>query len=152
MPSKTTKTPAAAAPYTDRKPSRTKNKRAEENKAIRREALREELQAREYLRQLESIDKEFGEINETVKNLKTPTAQQTKANALVTGNNFGRELARADTRIKALKERATLNFKRLNKVLPDLKAVELSDPEGKNPFGNLLEAMRLSISNKEDEE
>lgn len=129
----------------DGKPRPMKNKRAVENKNIRREALREELKAREYLRQLELIDKEFGEINDHLKNLKGPTARDTKNSGFLKANNFIREISRSEARVKVLKERAVLNFRRLNKVLPDLKAVEISDPEGKNPFANLIEAMRESI-------
>lgn len=146
----TSKKTANRTPFTDRKPARRQNKRAQENKAIRREALREELQAREYLRQLEHIDREFGEIHDRVKALRGPAAKASRDTVQRTNRQNGLELEKAETRIRALKERANLNFKRLNKVLPDLKAVELSDPEGKNPFGNLLEAMRLSV--RDDQE
>ena len=68
----------------------------------RREALREELKAREYLRQLDIIDSELAD------NWKTLSSEN----------------------VAALRLKADLNFKRLAKVLPDLKAVELTGEDG----------------------
>lgn len=65
-----------------------------ENRRIRQEALREELKAREYLRQLEEIDKRLS------KNART----------LESGE------------LQALKLRVEIQFRRLAKVLPDVKA------------------------------
>jgi HPt (histidine-containing phosphotransfer) domain-containing protein len=65
-----------------------------ENRRIRQEALREELKAREYLRQIEEIDKRLS------KNART----------LESGE------------LQALKLRVEIQFRRLAKVLPDVKA------------------------------
>ena len=76
--------------------------RPDKNKQRRREALREELQAREYLRQLELVDTEL------TTNWKSLSSEN----------------------VSALRLKADLNFKRLGKVLPDLKAVEISGDDG----------------------
>jgi len=71
---------------------------ADKNKRIRKEALREGLKGREYLRQLDNIDKI---VSDEWKTLDGP-------------------------QIQALKLKADLQFRRLAKVLPDLKATELT--------------------------
>jgi hypothetical protein len=70
--------------------------RAQKNKAIRRESLREELKSREYLRQVHAILKELGEAG-------------------MHPNEVGR-----------LKVRMQGYFNLLSKTLPDVKAVELN--------------------------
>ncbi len=67
------------------------NARAAQNRKLRRDALREELKAREYLRQIEEIDQKLQE-------------DEWSAN------------------LQALKLRADLQFRRLAKVLPDVKS------------------------------
>jgi hypothetical protein len=69
------------------------NARGAQTRKLRRDALREELQAREYLRQIDAIDQTLQE-------------------------NW-RDLASGE--LQALKLRADLQFRRLAKVLPDLR-------------------------------
>ena len=76
--------------------------RPDKNKQRRRENLREELKAREYLRQLDEV---AGDVSE---NWRTLSSEQ----------------------VSALRLKSDLNFKRLAKVLPDLKAIELSGDGG----------------------
>lgn len=76
--------------------------RPTKNKQARREALREELQAREYLRQLQEVDDSLSS------NWRVLTSEQ----------------------VAALRLRTDINFKRLAKVLPDLKAIELTGEDG----------------------
>ena len=78
--------------------------RPDKNRQMRRENLREELKAREYLRQLEQVDEIVSE------NWKTLGA----------------------TEVAALRLKADINFKRLAKVLPDVKAIEMSGPDGED--------------------
>lgn len=126
----------------DRNPKRQYNKRAEENKAIRREALREQLQAKEYLRQIQLIDDELKTLNQELKDLGFDGRKTSKAAIAKQLNENDLAINKADTRVKVLKTRLDLNFKRLNKVLPDLKAVELSDPNGNAPFSSFVDAVR----------
>ena len=76
--------------------------RPDKNKQYRREALREELQAREYLRQIDQVNTDVSE------NWQILSSEQ----------------------ISALRLKSDINFKRLAKVLPDLKAVEISGDGG----------------------
>lgn len=70
--------------------------RAQKNKAVRRDALREELQSREYLRQVHQILDELGERGLAIN-----------------------EIQRMKTRMQGY-------FNLLSKTLPDVKAVELN--------------------------
>jgi len=73
--------------------------------------LREELQAREYLRQLEMVD---SEITENWRSLSSEN-------------------------VSALRLKTDLNFKRLAKVLPDVKSIEFSGPDGADiPFSGTV--------------
>lgn len=93
------------------------NARGAQNRKVRRDALREELQAREYLRQIDEIDR---------------TLQ---------GN--WRDLASGE--LQALKLRADLQFRRLAKVLPDLRlSSERVNVAGLN--GSLTEMGRQIIA------
>ena len=78
--------------------------RPDKNRQRRRENLREELKAREYLRQLDEVAQE---VTENWKSLSSEN-------------------------VSALRLKADINFKRLAKVLPDVKAVELSGPNGED--------------------
>ena len=69
--------------------------RPSHNKQVRRAALREELQAREYLRQIQQVDNALSAEWRTMKR----------------------------TQVEALRLKVDLNFRRLKKVLPDLKLV-----------------------------
>ena len=76
--------------------------RPTKNKQARREALREELQAREYLRQIDQVNTDVTEHWQTL----------------------------SSEQIAALRLKTDINFKRLAKVLQDLKAIELSGEDG----------------------
>ncbi len=91
---------------------------AKKNKEIRQEALREELKAREYLRQLQDID-------ETLK------------------KNY-KDITPAE--VSALRLRADINFKRLDKVLPNLSSVEMTADITVNNERELSEAELLNIA------
>ena len=75
------------------------------NKKARLDALRESLKGGEYLRQIEEVCKELG-------------------------HNW-RELS--SEQIAALRLKADINFRRLNKVLPDLKQVEVRQETEEQP-------------------
>lgn len=76
--------------------------RAQKNRAIRQESLREKLQGAQYLVHLHKIADELDDAEITA------------------------------TRANAIKARADIYFKLLNKLLPDVKAIEVSG-EGGDP-------------------
>ena len=86
----------------DRNPKRQHNKRAEENKAIRREALREQLQAKEYLRQIQLVDDELKELNSELKALGIDkrTKSPEKIKEQLTRHDL--TINKAETRVKVL--------------------------------------------------
>ncbi len=96
-------------------------------KKERQDELREKLQCSEYLAQIEKISQDLEKINRLLKR------ERKKLSANETGT--------IKTRILALKTRAEINFKRLAKVLPDLKAMEIIDEDGNNPLKSLIEAI-----------
>ncbi len=101
-------------------------------KKEKQDELREKLQCGEYLRQIEKISQDLEKINRLLKR------ERKKLNANETGT--------VKTRILALKTRADINFKRLAKVLPDLKMISLEDENGNNPLAGLIDAITKSQS------
>lgn len=83
--------------------------RAEENRRIRQEALREQLQASEYLRQINDAVQEVIESRYSID----------------------------PNELNARKFVVETNLKRLNKVLPDLKSVEHDAGEGMQYIFNM---------------
>lgn len=98
-----------------------------------RENLRSELKGKIYLRQIGEDYDELSRIDATLKNAKTPA-------------QVDRRVRKAETRIKVLKIKLDTNFRRLNKVLPDLKAVEFSDAGG----GSIGEAFAAALQKSQE--
>lgn len=94
--------------------------RPDKNKQRRREALREELKAREYLRQIDQVN---DDVTEHWRNL-------------------------SSEQVSALRLKSDLNFKRLAKVLPDIKAVEYSGDGGGPLEIGIVDFSALYANNK----
>lgn len=105
-----------------------KRRRFKENKRINQLVLRERMKGREYLARLTNISDEFVGISDELANRKIVPIKV---------------LQKYRVRIDALKAGATLNLRLLDKVLPDLKALEVSDPEG-----NAIPIINLTVNGK----
>jgi len=112
------------------KRDRDVRERAAKNRFIRAEELRAKLQADEYLRQWEDAQKKLTRVADALRKNRSRYVAE--------------EVAAARAEIAALQATIDLNAKRLNKVLPDLKSVELTDPQGENPLATLAAAMQAS--------
>lgn len=126
--------------------------RKAQNIAIRKEQLREKMKGIEYLRQIENDYKELDKQQELVATAKVKIIDHIKVvggKEIVIKGHDTKELeiaiVRAEAVGKLLKIKMDTNFRRLAKVLPDLKAVELTDGEGKNPLGGLADALRSAV-------
>lgn len=95
------------------------------NKQIRQEDLRERIKGANLLAAIIKTELDFARVFRDAKD-KT---------LLTTG-----EKNKYDVMLKALAGRQANQFKRLDKILPDLKAVELSDPDG-NPIVPTVQIM-----------
>ena len=101
----------------------------------RRAQLQEELRARlqgaAYIQQLAGIAEHFMAIEEELEKYRFVYDQT--------------QVMNARARIEALKARADINFKRLAKVLPDLRAMEVTASGGQDDlFGALVGAVRAA--------
>jgi len=99
--------------------------RVQKIKATQREELRNRMKGNEYIRQLDLCMEQL-------------TAEYTKAKGRKTVD------PNADLRIRIIKEKIILNVRRLRFVLPELRSIELSDPQGNNPLAALVHALRDS--------
>ncbi len=99
---------------------------AQRNLRIRQDTLRKELAAKNHIHQLVLIDNELRDINDEVRR---KTAEDKVA--VLDDKAY-------NVRIKALKARADIQFRKLAKYLPDLKSMEITDPDGNSPVGRTI--------------
>lgn len=111
-------------------------KRAAQNRQIRREALRDQLKGIAYLTQIDRVEKELVSESDFLK----------KNRSVLSADGVGA----SNARIRSLVAVADLNFRRLAKVLPDLKSIELSDADGENPFNSLATALRAAVTHADE--
>jgi hypothetical protein len=95
----------------------------------RADELRMLLQGQEYLRQLEAITSELVKMGNKLRRLQNKNVVDSITVSAV------------KARVQILKLRADINFRRLAKVLPDLRSIELTDVEGNNPLKALVTAI-----------
>jgi hypothetical protein len=89
------------------------------NRQNRQEELRSKFKVDEYIRQLKTADERLEAI-----------AKECSENKRMTKDQWNYY----DSMVKIIKEQKDINFKRLAKVVGDVKAIELTDGDGKNPF------------------
>lgn len=117
--------------------NRKLRQRAAENRIIRQEELRKKFQGVEYISQIERDYKELADLSEGVKK-----AKATKSNPLMVSD----VIAKADSRAKIIKIKMDTNFRRLKFILPELKSMELTDPNGNNPLDTLGNALVEAVN------
>ncbi len=100
------------------------------NMELRRENLRQELKGKAYLKQIDSDYDALVELERKVKNAKVATLNPV--------------LSKAETQRRIIQTRLDINFKRLAKVLPDIKSIELADPGG----GSFVDAFAAVMGRK----
>lgn len=113
------------------------SRRAGINRIIRQEDLRERIAQGQHLRRLEEVSIELMGIVARTKQKKALTMDERK---------------KYNLRLKALKQASDNHVKMLNKLIGDEKALEVRDPEGKNPFLSLANAMKMALDDDEDGE
>lgn len=125
------------------KTPRTSRAKAQKNRQARYDALREELKAKEYIRQIQN---DYDELQKLIP--KIERAKSEKLVAKAKGKSGLKGYGEANLTIQkclaqkeVLKLKIETNFKRLKFVLPELKSVEITDPEGGNPFAQFIELM-----------
>ena len=114
------------------------------NRQVRQEGLREELKAKEYIRQIGLDYTELGKLIKRVKVLKANKLTKETAKILGRLHSYSLckfELEKCMAEKEILRNRLDVNFRRLKFCLPELKSIELTDPGGNNPFSQLLEMM-----------
>lgn len=117
------------------KRDRETRERAARNRYLRAEELREKLKAVEYLRQWEDAQKRLVKLSDELRKNRSSYVAE--------------EVASVRAEIAATQAIIDLNAKRLNKLLPDLKSTELTDPTGTNPLQVLADAMLKSSGGRD---
>lgn len=113
-------------------------KRGDFNRKYRQEAYREKLKFAAAVNQLHKDLEELGKLDAELAKMKTtPSAKNALQNDIIT--------QRALARRKVLQTRIETNRWIVGKHVPDLKAVEVSDPDGNNPFAEFAAAMREGV-------
>lgn len=122
--------------------------RTQKIRAEQQEAIRAKFKGIEYVRQLEELSKEYDKlVGETFRVIKARASAEGKAELIL----FSAQLDILKFRLDTYKAKADLNFRRLKFVLPELKAIELTDPNGENPFASMAELLKEVLTEKDDE-
>jgi len=100
--------------------------RAIANRIQNQEDLRNRIANTKLMNDVEALLKDVANINKLLNSRK-------RKNITTEEKNF------FSIKLDALKISINIKFKLLAKVLPDLKSVELSDPNGNNPFAEFVE-------------
>lgn len=119
--------------------------RAQENRAKRKEELRDKFKVVEYIRQLEEIATEYDQVSKAMDVAVTQKKKLTKKDAEQLQARH-HQIEALKFKIEVMRHKQDLNFRRLKFVLPELRSVELTDPQGKNPLGELADAFKEALS------
>ena len=106
--------------------------------------MRKKFKANQYLTQLEQS---YVELDQMAKELEVAKIQKKKS----VGNKAKTaEIAQLidilQVRMNVLKMKIDLNFKRLKFCVPELKAIELSDPDGNSPMAGFSQMLKEALS------
>ena len=117
------------------KPKPDNRTRVQKIKAAQHDALRAKLQGAKYLNQIEKNQKAYEELSKRLIGLRkqklTTKDKEKRFEIMDTIEIINLEL-------KVLKDWAETNFKLLRFVLPELRSIEVKDPDGNNPFTGFL--------------
>lgn len=109
-----------------------------------KEDLRKKFKAAEYINQLEFAYAKFEAILEELEDAAMTRAKLKKSNTVESRTKIREMASRIDLlriRLDVIKYQIDLNIRRLRFCLPELKAVEMSDPSGGNPFEAFMTAV-----------
>lgn len=126
----------------------TPAKRAANNRRERQDALREELKAREYLRQIQD---DYEKLQVLINKIKTLKAEKllvkmaVKLNRLADYSKARFELEKCMSQKEILRIKFDTNFRRLKFCLPELRSIELTDPSGESLFSKFIEAVENNL-------
>lgn len=125
---------------------------AQKRRKEARDAIREKFQGIAYSVQLEKIAKEMGTLKDSITKL---IKKRVKIKCIDNEDRTSKQkselmecnelLKYMNLKMDILSKQADLNFRRLKFVLPELKAVEISDPSGNNPFETLAAALSAAV-------
>lgn len=130
--------------FAKRYPMKTKE-RIIKNKLEQQELLREKLDGEKIISQLAKC---AADIESIIKSINTgSTARPTKAVREIEKH----KLYKSSIKLKAINALADLNFKRLNKILPDLKSTELTSPDDEtglmHSFSTAVDGLAAAVGN-----
>jgi len=124
----------------------TVRRRAAAAKKAQQDEIRNKFKGIEYVRQLEGCYNEYEQILKDLQKAKTNKAKLTSAER--TDLSIARsQIEILSARKEVIKAKVDLNLRRLRFVLPELKSIELSDPDGDNPFDKFIQMMTEATKN-----
>lgn len=140
------KTQANRPPKSKKADHRT---RVQKIRQAQTEEVRRKFKAIEYIRQLEESAKEYDRIRDEMKKAVTRRGKLTtkEREQLVIIRS---QISILKAQLEAVKQKVDLNLRRLRYCVPELKAIELSDPTGSNPFLTFAAAMKEALEDDID--
>jgi len=118
-------------------PKRDDRTHAQRRRAEAQDALRLKFKGVQHITNIFKDAKKLEALEATVSK-----AKSTKENPNATAT----AIAKADCQTRILKVKLDTSFRCLKFVLPELKSLELTDPNGNNPLGTLAAALQEAVS------
>lgn len=123
--------------------------RVNRNKAIIKEDLRKRFKGNQLIRQLKKNYREYVELSDELvlvkmrkSKLRVKKLTKRRLNEI---SILGIKLDCIKLQLEVIKAKVDLILRQLKFVLPELKGMELSDPEGKNPMSGFMNLLRESL-------
>ena len=119
-----------------------RNKAAKDRQNQQKE-IRNKFKGIEYVRQLELCSQEYEKLAKELEVAKI-RKRETKGD-MIKISILNSQIDLAKIRLDIIKGRIDLNIRRLKFCLPELKSIELTDPEGKNPMAGFVGVLREAL-------
>ncbi len=114
------------------------------NRRKRNEELRDKFKVAQYIVQMEKC---YDEYNNVAKDLAAANTKKAKLTAKEVSEIklVASQIEILNARVMVTKAKVDLNLRRLKFVLPELRAIELTDGDGGNPLAELSQAIREAV-------
>ena len=120
---------------------------ASKRRAIRQEELREKLKGLEYIRKLDMLAKDYDQVRKEIDKAAKAKLRLNKDDRKRL-TEINQQLNVLKFKVDVIQKQIDLEIRRLKFVLPELKAMELSDPKGENPLSPLVEVLSKALESK----
>lgn len=119
--------------------------RARINRQVRQDELRAKFQGVQYIKHLDELAKEYTKVRKELDKA-TAIKQRLTAKDREQKRDINETLNVIRLKLDVIKQQVDLEIRRLKFVVPELRAVELTDSEGDNPLNPLVRVLQQALA------